>query len=609
MDTTRRSLRAFRASQPLSISNQVTNPSSRAERTTRSTIKLDSSEKTTISGPYSTLKPEESVVPTEDSIIMQTRRKRGRTEEQRDKPLRIQASQVHNLSRSDQVGDDDEVVRCICGLDDYSGLPKSEGEVKSESQEQIVEPLNSVTDVAEDLAGFFLQCDICKVWQHGGCVGIESESSSPDEYFCERCRKDLHKIFTATNGQRYSHYLPLYQSLSRLTPRPRPYSKDEIQSPKTAGTAKFQSLQANAKRRSTMNSRDAAYDEEEQIRRAIEASKDIKAVENVDGCLRRGKRGRSNSQEKIQGLKRQRTDSASSSSSSSQEFNQISPQPESDDGGNERMINSKKPRSTCSKTLREKDLKDDKEKSRSDAVAKRNGRTERRRTEDQETQKELSIGTKNTMCNSTDSSKVSTTIESLESPTLSNGRVSDNSSNNQFPIPLKKSYRNSNSRKGKLAKNNFTRESDQQIHDDQHSHRSQSREAPKIDDVPLTFSNKGSHGEPRVTKFKGNPSKVSMTDMKRRISAILDFISRTQLEMASESIYHITENPIQKSAQIQTDAVKILQDECNQEGCLDDISHGSENRHSSKEFKDLSCRDMMDVLTKQLIKWQKDFLH
>ena len=45
-----------------------------------------------------------------------------------------------------------------------------------------------------------------------------------------------------------------------------------------------------------MNSRDAAYDEEEQLRRAIEASKGEKS-ESIDGGVRRGKRGRSASEE------------------------------------------------------------------------------------------------------------------------------------------------------------------------------------------------------------------------------------------------------------------------------------------------------------------------
>lgn len=47
-----------------------------------------------------------------------------------------------------------------------------------------------------------------------------------------------------------------------------------------------------------MNSRDAAYDEEEELRRAIEASKG-NGAESTDGGTRRGKRGRSESEEYV----------------------------------------------------------------------------------------------------------------------------------------------------------------------------------------------------------------------------------------------------------------------------------------------------------------------
>lgn len=94
--------------------------------------------------------------------------------------------------------------------------------------------------------------------------------------------------------QRYSHYLPLYHNYSRTTSRAASFSKDGTRSPR--GGRASSSLQS-AKRRSTMNSRDAAYDEEEQLRRAIEASKGEKSGESIDGGARRGKRGRSDSEE------------------------------------------------------------------------------------------------------------------------------------------------------------------------------------------------------------------------------------------------------------------------------------------------------------------------
>ena len=100
-----------------------------------------------------------------------------------------------------------------------------------------------------------------------------------------------------THRQRYSHYLPLYQSLSRTTSRAASFSKDGTRSPRGSKSGRPSSSLQSAKRRSTMNSRDAAYDEEEQLRRAIEASKGEKSGESTDGGTRRGKRGRSDSEE------------------------------------------------------------------------------------------------------------------------------------------------------------------------------------------------------------------------------------------------------------------------------------------------------------------------
>lgn len=48
-----------------------------------------------------------------------------------------------------------------------------------------------------------------------------------------------------------------------------------------------------------MNSRDAAYDEEEELRRAIEASKGHPVESTDGGTVRRGKRGRSESEEYV----------------------------------------------------------------------------------------------------------------------------------------------------------------------------------------------------------------------------------------------------------------------------------------------------------------------
>ena len=96
------------------------------------------------------------------------------------------------MATNDELQDEeDEAVRCICGAEDYPGRPPVEGPDAE---------FFAGIELTEDVTGFFVQCDVCKVWQHGACVGIFSAESSPDEYFCEQCRKDLHKIHTASNG-------------------------------------------------------------------------------------------------------------------------------------------------------------------------------------------------------------------------------------------------------------------------------------------------------------------------------------------------------------------------------------------------------------------------
>ncbi len=199
MDTARRSSRASRASQPLQSASQhssnSSNASGRADRATRSHHKTDSPRKSTPSGSLSS-EPLDDATAGDDAI--QTRRKRGRAEE-REKSTKAQPAPVETVNGADEAAEDEEAVRCICGLEDYPGPPQLEEDNKDGIKEGIEDAMIIPADVTEDLAGFFLQCDVCKVWQHGGCVGIMSEDTSPEEYFCEECRKDLHKIFTAPN--------------------------------------------------------------------------------------------------------------------------------------------------------------------------------------------------------------------------------------------------------------------------------------------------------------------------------------------------------------------------------------------------------------------------
>lgn len=215
MDTTRRSSRAARGNQTSQSnshhSSASSNTSSRAERATRSNNKAESPRKSTPSASLSSDSPDDATT-TEDSSS--TRRKRGRVDE-RDKASKTQSLEEDTITGADEGGDDDEAVRCICGYDEYPGPPQlREDDNKQNTKDEIDESVITAADVTEDLAGFFLQCDVCKVWQHGGCVGIVNEDTSPDEYFCEQCRKDLHRIRTAQNGWVFLRNIQLYSIIS-----------------------------------------------------------------------------------------------------------------------------------------------------------------------------------------------------------------------------------------------------------------------------------------------------------------------------------------------------------------------------------------------------------
>lgn len=86
------------------------------------------------------------------------------------------------------IAGEEDVTRCICGLQDYPGPPLSEA---FESVD--------ITQI-EDPGALFIQCDGCSVWQHGGCVGIIEESQCPDKYYCEDCRPKQHDLHNDARG-------------------------------------------------------------------------------------------------------------------------------------------------------------------------------------------------------------------------------------------------------------------------------------------------------------------------------------------------------------------------------------------------------------------------
>lgn len=210
-----------------------------------------------------------------------------------------------DLDADEESGDD--VTRCICRREHYPGPPIPLGANARSSD-----------NLDDDAGAMFISCDKCKVWQHGGCVGIMDQATTPENYYCELCRSDLHRVMQSAKGYvyflysanmndadtsairyKYSHYIPVVDAAERSSSRTKSITKEaESRSSRErdnrSGSQK--NLMPNGKRRSTMNSR-AAYDEEEMIRLAVEESKGNGTNASSASLKRRSKRTRNDSDE------------------------------------------------------------------------------------------------------------------------------------------------------------------------------------------------------------------------------------------------------------------------------------------------------------------------
>lgn len=125
-----------------------------------------------------------------------------------------------------------------------------------------------------------------------------------------------------------------------------------------------------------------------------------------------------------------------------------------------------------------------------------------------------------------------------------------------------------------------------------------SRDTQKGDEATTTGHSKSSVNEHKTSKGKANTAnKMSMLDMKRRVAAIMEFISRTQVDLAAEASLSQSssgrETPSEKPESAQTSGENVNSDA---PGPLD-----------TTRFKDLNCIEMMDVLTRDMVKWQNHY--
>ncbi|KAI6083732.1 hypothetical protein F4821DRAFT_183345 [Hypoxylon rubiginosum] len=599
---TRRSSRARTTQSQSHNSSSASSTSGRPERSTRAFTKTGSPQKSTGSGSLSSEPPEDSITTTNDDTILRRRSTRGKDDE-REKQAKTELLDM--APAGEDIQEDDEAVRCICGHDEYPGPPPFDEEAKHNLKDTIDHERIFAIEVTDDMAGFFVQCEFCNTWQHGACVGFAEESNLDDiQYFCEKCRKDLHKIFTASNGQKYSIFLPIHRP-SRAASRATSATKDGVPSPKSGSVKNSRSsasAHTSSKRRSTMNSRDAAYDEEEQLRRAIEASKEDAIPEIADPPLRRPKRGRDESEEKVEPVKRQRTNSKSPSPKV--EKPQSPPPDESEDESTLRNGTSKRSRNAA-RNQREKAERDERreeqERKRAEAANKRKGRAERRRADDSDPSEEIPLAVRAA------ANRVTESVQPPDPP-ASSQPVPDTPP--AVPVPTSSHKKKAPSQK-KKGRNQYTKDRDNRDHDESPA-RSVSRDITRHGDENGTSHSKSSaqEGGGKHSKSKGGMnSRVTMTDMKRRANFIVEFITRTQVDLANEPLSETPPSSQQKStggaSSSSTPSAKPNGISSKKPGEAPASSNDQTN--NGNEFKDLSCIEMMDSLTRDLVKWQQEF--
>ena len=121
-----------------------------------------------------------------------------------------------------------------------------------------------------------VQCELCMAWQHGPCMGFASESDIPEgDYYCERCKPEDHSdlLKCVLSSSYLAYFSQCTFPCRKLNKRQRQGSEKSTHAVNANRVSRSHSptqFKAAAKRRNTMNSRDAAY--EEQLQRLLEST-------------------------------------------------------------------------------------------------------------------------------------------------------------------------------------------------------------------------------------------------------------------------------------------------------------------------------------------------
>lgn len=327
--------------------------------------------------------------------------------------------------------------------------------------------------------------------------------------------------------------------------------------------------------------------------------------------------------------KRQRTGSRSPSpAATSKQSNPIS-QPASEDESKGKTPNGSKKQRATSRNPREKTKEpEEPEADRSENGNRRKGRTEQR--DDGE-----SLDTFISQCKAADkwieSDHEGGSRGSPAKTAANEPEPSQPSPGTPPPAPApepaasrpstRKSGRPPARRGGRVGRNQYTRDRDMNGNGIDTGLANSPRRGLSHDtgaDSPRTGSNGphvngggGESGKPSRPRYM-HPQRTTMNEMKRRVAGILEFISRMQVEMAvaGESSSPTGNgndrlNGAGSSGALLKGMLEQLEGAISDGGDSGPPTDAGDPRE--KDFKELSSVEMMDVLTRHLLKWQQEF--
>lgn len=319
--------------------------------------------------------------------------------------------------------------------------------------------------------------------------------------------------------------------------------------------------------------------------------------------------------------KRQRTSSPSPTAASKQS-NSISQPASEDESKAKATTNGAKKQKTASWNQREKETKEpeEPEPERPDTANRRKGRTDRNDGELQtHTLKRayLIADERLTRLKSAESEhEVGSSTKTVNEPEASQpspGTPAPSAATEPAPSrpSTRKSGRPPARRGGRVGRNQYTR--DREMNGNGLDLTNSPRRGPSHDngaDSPRPHVNGGESGKPSRPRYM-HPQRTTMNEMKRRVAGILEFISRMQIEMAvaGENSGLNGDRPNGAAAQGTADQGESgmpPSTAASKGGESGPVTDG-ESQPKEKEFRDLSSVEMMDVLTRHLMKWQQEY--